>query len=326
MRIRAALITLAAVGATGAAALASGPTATRWTRRAPLKTPSSGLATTVDGGQVYALGGFTTGFAQALNTAQVYNPKRNRWRAIAPMPTARGNFGAASVGGLVYAIGGYDSAGNALAAVESYDPATGRWRTRAPLPTADGGLAAVAGGGRIYAVGGFSQAGPTVANLEIYNPKTNRWRSGARMPTARGLLSVTWSNGRLYAIGGHSNNGGFLAATEAYDPRTNKWNRRAAIPIPRSLPAVGTLGDGRIIAAAGATTGKPPVRLSDVEIYTPSSNSWKRLKRLPQPRAALAGAVYGGNVFLAIGGLAGASGQASNLVQALVVPERRSRR
>jgi N-acetylneuraminic acid mutarotase len=142
------------------------------------------------------------------------------------------------------------------------------------------------------------------------------------MPTARGLLSVTWSDGRLYAIGGRDTSGKFLDAVEAYDPRINKWQSRARIPVPRSLPAVATLADGRIVAAGGATTGKPPLALSDVEVYKPSSNSWQRLKPLPMPRAALTGAMYRGDVFLAIGGFVGGKDRASRLVESLVVRER----
>jgi N-acetylneuraminic acid mutarotase len=317
-----ALVICVVVTATSAALASPSNRSPGWTTRAPMPTASGGLASTVAGGRIYALGGFNTGFAKALNTAQAYNPKTNRWHAVAPMPTARGNQGAATVDGQIYAIGGYDSNGNALATVESYDPATRSWRTRAPLPVATGGLAAAAHDGRIYAVGGFDQAGPALANLEIYDPTSNHWRSGAPMPTARGLLSVTWSHGRLYAIGGRDTNGKFLDAVYAYDPRTNKWQARARIPIPRSLPAVATLGDGQIVAAGGATTGKPPVSLSDVELYTPSSNTWQRLKRLPKPRAALTGAVYSGKVFLAIGGFVGGKDQASSLVESLVVHNR----
>jgi N-acetylneuraminic acid mutarotase len=319
MRPRTILALVSAVVVTATSAALASSIDRSWTRRAPMPTPSGGLASAVENGRIYALGGFTSGFAQALNTVQAYNPKTNRWHAVAPMPTARGNQGAAAVDGQIYSIGGYDSKGNALATVESYDPATRSWHTRAPSPVATGGLAAAAHDGRIYAVGGFNQAGPAIANLEIYDPAKNRWHNGASMPTARGLLSVTWSDGLLYAIGGRDSNGKFLATVEAYNPRTNKWRVRAPIPIPRSLPAVGTLSDGRIVAAGGATTGKPPVSLSDVELYTPASNSWARLTHLPQPRAALTGAVYGGDVFLVIGGFVAPNDEASSLVEALVV-------
>ncbi len=193
-------------------------------------------------------------------------------------------------------------------------------RARAPLPVATGALAAVAHDGRIYAVGGFNQAGRALASLWIYHPRTNKWTTGAPMPTARGLESISWSDDRLYAIGGRSSNFTALRAVEAYNPHTNQWQRRAPIPIPRSLAAMGTLADGRIVAAGGSANGKPPMSLSDVEVYTPLTNSWKRFTRLPEPRSALAGAVIGGNVFLAIGGFVAPHDQASALVQSAVVP------
>jgi N-acetylneuraminic acid mutarotase len=314
-------LVIGGLAAVTAIALATQSSGLRWHTRARLRTASGGLASAVADGRIYAVGGFTSG-GTALDTLQVYDPTRNRWRQLAPMPTARGNEGAASVDGRVYAIGGYDTNGNALARVESYNPATRHWHVDASLPFANGGLAAAAGDDRIYAVGGFNQAGPAVANLEIYNPDTNRWQRGAPMRIARGLLVATWSKGRLYAIGGVGNQGNRLGTVESYDPRTNKWHTRAPLPIPRTLPAVATLDDGRILVAGGAAKGKPPVLLTDVELYTPSTDSWQRLTSLPQARGGLTGAVVDGDHFYAIGGFAGAKAAASKLVEEIAIRAR----
>jgi hypothetical protein len=58
-------------------------------------------------------------------------------------------------------------------------------------------------------------------------------------------------------------------------------------------PAVATLGDGQIIAAGGGTTTHQP--LSDVELRTPSANTWQRLTPVLQaPSGRPTGAVLRG--------------------------------
>jgi N-acetylneuraminic acid mutarotase len=273
---------------------------------------------------VFAVGGFTDAFKQTLNTAERYDSNANRWRAVTAMPTARGNLAGVSAAGAVYAIGGFGDDGAPLATVESYDPATHRWRTDAPLPTAAGAPAAAAHGGRIYVVGGGGTK-DALADLQIYRPSSNTWTSGKPMPTALSLLSATWSGGHLYAIGGVDGNGDHVDTVEAYDPHTDMWQAMAPLPRPTSLAAVGTLSDGRIVAAGGCcTTGSSPGGFADAEIYTPSTDSWQKLTPLPEPRGALTGAVVRGNEFLVIGGFKPGQ-KATGLVESTVVRAQRAR-
>jgi N-acetylneuraminic acid mutarotase len=341
MRIRALPIALAvmSLGAPPALAAPGGtsPRPPRWTELAPLPTARGGLVSVAADGQIFAIGGATSDFAQTLSTVEAYDPVMRTWSAVTSAGlTARVDLGAASADGRIYAIGGYDSNGNASAAVESFDPrdpAAG-WRSEAPLPivspsgwAGSGGIAAAGGHGLIYAVGGYDQDGNVLANLEIYDPRTNTWRAGPPMPTARGLLRATFADGRLYAIGGLDSTGTIPFDTvESYDPTTERWTSDAPIPIPRAEPALATLTDGQIIAAGGCCVpgtidSGVPVDLSDTELYSPWSNTWHQLAPLPEARASLSGAPFGDDGFLAIGGFqASPSGpQAESYVDALQV-------
>ena len=112
-RICAFTLALAAVAATAAVALATSLDGKlSWTAQAPLPTARGGLASATEDGQIFVLGGLTSGEATTLNTVQAYNPQTKHWRTLAPMPTARGFLGAASVDGQIYAIGGSNNAGN----------------------------------------------------------------------------------------------------------------------------------------------------------------------------------------------------------------------
>src|SRR4051794_38966895 len=70
-----------------------------WEPRASMPVGQGGLAAVRVGGEVIALGGFSSGFADALATVQAYSPTADRWRALAPLPTPRGDLAAASLGG-----------------------------------------------------------------------------------------------------------------------------------------------------------------------------------------------------------------------------------
>jgi len=262
-----------------------------WTAQRPIPTARGCLASAVLNGNIYVVGGFTGGEGSTLNKAEAYRPQTKHWSTLAPMPTSRSCLAATSLDGRIYAIGG-DSVSDNLTTVESYSPASGKWKTDAPVPAATAGdYAAVAGAGHIYAV---DDAG----DLEIYNPKTNRWTPGRSIPTTTDLPGVAWSGNRLYVIGGLNGFGTPLGNVQAYDPETNTWQKRAPVLTPRSHPAVGTLDDGQIIVAGG---GPPPSsETTDVELYTPSSNTWHKLTALPVATIPTGAAV--GRMFYVISG------------------------
>lgn len=322
MRIRVVLIALGALCLSGgapalAAGLRGGSPTLAWTSLAPLPTARGGLASVTVDGQVFVIGGDTSGESQALHTVEAYDPRTGTWHTVNSAGlTPREDFGAATADGRIYAIGGYDSNGNASDVVESFDPrdpAAG-WRSEAPLPIVspsgwqgDGGLAAAAHNGLIYAVGGYDQDNDLLSNLEIYNPRSNTWTSGAPMPTARGLLRATFADGRLYTVGGLDASGTVVFDTvEAYDPAKNRWSSEAPIPVARAEPALATLADGDIVAAGGCcefdSAGNVVGVLTDAELYSPWTNTWHQLPPLPDERAALTGAVIDRDQFLAIGG------------------------
>ena len=174
-QVSALALIVAAVAISAPNAVATTPAgALTWTAQPPIPTARGCLASAVLKGNIYVVGGFTSGESSTLNTAEAYDPQTKHWSTLAPMPTSRTCLAAASLDGQIYAIGGEDDAGDNLATVESYSPASGSWKTDAPLRAATDGDAAVAGAGHIYAVGGWDEAGNVVGSLEIYDPRTNR--------------------------------------------------------------------------------------------------------------------------------------------------------
>ncbi len=290
----------------------------RWHPRESLHIGRGALASAVVGGEIYALGGFTSGQASALAVAEVYDPSVNAWHQIAPMPVATAMEGAAAVDGRVFAVGGLNTQGNPIAVVQAYDPVTKLWRQEAPLPVPIGMVAVAAHGGRIYAVGGVDRSGSFVAGLEIYNPTANTWTQGPPMPTARGLAQATWADGQLYVIGGVvAPSEARTGAVEAYNPKTNTWETRATLPIPRAHPAVATVC-GQIIVAGGGVASHQ--NLADVEVYDPAANTWRKATPLKHgDSGGTTGAVDDHDEFYVIGGFEGPDVNAGKTVQSATV-------
>jgi N-acetylneuraminic acid mutarotase len=113
----------------------------------------------VSGGQLYVLGGRTE-TADAVATAQRYDPERQEWEELAPMPMPTGGLEAFSFEGTPLAVGGGDDrAGTVTGAVQRLDPATGEWTELPRMRIARHGYAGAIVDGRLYVFGGSLCAG-----------------------------------------------------------------------------------------------------------------------------------------------------------------------
>ena len=265
-----------------------------WSPRDPLRDARGGHAGAQLHGGMFVLGGFTSGFAAALDSVEVRDPNTDIWRRVAPMPTARGNHAAAAAGGRIYAIGGLlpvpgKGDPTPVAAVEAYDPAANKWVKVTPLPVPRGGVAAAAVGRRIYVTGGDDR------RVDVYDVAADSWHTGAPMPAARNLLKLIELDGKVYAIGGFDDNGNDMSAVEQYDPHHDSWHAVAPMGSPQvKNPGVVTVG-GRIVVVGGG--------LDISEVYDPHADKWHLLAaRLPTERASLVAAREHDDVILAIGG------------------------
>jgi N-acetylneuraminic acid mutarotase len=87
----------------------------RWSFRAPLPTPRSGLSCAYASGKILAFGGEAPGVVFEANEA--YDPATDRWEVLAPMPVPRhGLHGAtaAVIGDMVYVPGGAPITGGSV--------------------------------------------------------------------------------------------------------------------------------------------------------------------------------------------------------------------
>jgi hypothetical protein len=273
------------------------------------------------GGQILAIGGFTTDhefdFVEARRVTGT-----GTWREVAPLPTARDNFGTAEVRGLVYTAGGFDLPENLMKVVETFNPGSGRWRTSLPLPQPRAALGAAALGGLLYVAGGvippeINGNFQVTDSMVVYDPRKNTWRSAAPMPTPRARVRLVASGGYLYAIGGENRAGLSATTVERYDPKSNRWRTMNPMRESRAAPcAVETKVAGRlvlvVVAGVEFAAGDPVDGRRTTEVFDIATGRWNLLDvLLPIVRGSHGCATEADGTVLAIGG---GSGVGANLV------------
>ncbi len=179
-------------------------------------------------------------------------------------------------------------------------------------------LAIAEAGGMIYATGGYYglAGGGIRKSAEVFNPITNSWSLIADMPVKRILHGAEGINGKLYVVGGqysfYRNADGLIkdwltqcAAVSVYTPATNSWSQKSKMPTPRTGVVTAVLNDE--IWVMGGTEDPNPGEdgskkfSNKVEIYTPSTNSWRTGPPLPGPRVRHAATALDGRVYISGG-------------------------
>jgi hypothetical protein len=219
-----------------------------WTPRAPMTTPRESLAAAAVNGQIYAVGGHTTG-GDAVASMESYDPAANAWTARASMSAPRARMAAAVINNTIYVVGGIASAGGggatALSTVDAYDAVSDTWTPRAPMLVARNLPAAAAVNGTLYVIGGDGSG-----SVEAYNPATDTWSMKASMPGGGASHSAVALNGLIYAVGGVPS-----VTTKVYNPALNSWATLAPTSqLPSGQFALAVL-DGRLFAAGGNAGG-----------------------------------------------------------------------
>jgi len=174
----------------------------------------------VVGQKIYAVGGYTTGYA-ALESVEVLDigAATPAWATAPALPDARGDVTCAASGGKGYAIGGYhdptDTFANNTAFKDTMyelDVAGGAaaWVAKSPMPTAVGDkAAAVLSDGSILVIGGETHNRGVHTQVAThtsvhYYPKHDTWVTKAPIPTARfRFAAATDADGFVHAFGGH---------------------------------------------------------------------------------------------------------------------------
>ena len=137
--------------------------------------------------------------------------------------------------------------------------------------------------GLMYYIGGSPTTfGSCYGTVECYNPEMDEWSLCAGLNTPRCMSGCVASEQNIYVIGGQTklNSHSLLSNVEKYDPKSNSWSYVAGLKEARSKPGCVSLDD-KIYAIGGK--GFCGVNISICEVYSPLTDEWETIARLPNP-------------------------------------------
>jgi len=206
------------------------------------------------------------------------------------------------------------------ARVLEYDLAGDKWTQKKQAPFFADHMSAAAYNGKIYVFGGTGAMRQEDPNATLntsweYDPAADTWKALAAMPSKRTASAATEFGGKIYLIGGSTDitsptgqnlNAGLVVGTnDTYDPATNRWESHKVMPTPRNHPAVGVVA-GKIYVIGGRIGannigGLVASNTDVVEEYSPATDSWRAMNRMPTPRSGQGWATYNGRIYVAGG-------------------------
>uniref|UniRef100_UPI00358FDFB5 kelch-like ECH-associated protein 1 n=1 Tax=Myxine glutinosa TaxID=7769 RepID=UPI00358FDFB5 len=251
-----------------------------WLTLPKLPCPMSGLAVSVVGGLLYALGGRNNGPHGNEDSSALfcYNPVCNEWAELSHMGTARNRVAAAVIDGQIYAMGGSHGVLH-HASVDRYNPELDAWTSVSPMSVARVGLGAAVLHRLIYAIGGFDGE-QRLASAEVYHPENATWLPLASMSTVRSGAGVVALGEYVFALGGYDGEHQ-LSSMERYDPRTSRWEVLAPMLHTRSALAACTYNEH--IYALGGYDGQ--TFLPSMERYDPVADRWEEVATMATGRS-----------------------------------------
>jgi N-acetylneuraminic acid mutarotase len=282
-----------------------------WVAKANMPTARIFLSACAVGGKIYAFAGTAGSPFVGLSTLECYDPVSDSWTGEPDLPYAVCGPATCQLNGDIYIIGGAeDMQGVTVSSVYVYHVATKTYSRLADMPTPRAYACANAVGGKIYVIGGSGTGYiPVYSTVEVYDPATDSWTKKADMPTARTCLSSTVVEGKIYVLGGTDEAPWpGLTEVEVYDPATDTWTAKAEMPTGRWSFCT-SAWNGKIYAIGGdSEKSGAPTEFSTVEEYDPTSDSWTSMTQMPAKRAAIAGDIVNGKIYVIGGGYHTATG------------------
>ncbi|XP_061142938.1 kelch-like protein 6 [Syngnathus typhle] len=176
----------------------------------------------VQGGRVYALGGFDG--VRRLDSVEAYDPFHNRWTQVAPLAVGVSSFAAASLDRWIYVIGGGPNGKLATDLVQRWEPGTDIWERRAPIPIETKCTNAVSFKNCIYVVGG------AMHSIYCYTPQSDSWSVVTGLGD-RASCAIAACNNKLFITGGRDNKNHVISTVMCWNVDEGVLTEECALPV-----------------------------------------------------------------------------------------------
>ena len=257
-----------------------------WSKGEDVPLPRGGYFAAWYAGGLWLAGGsyWKDGKKLWTDEASFYNPKKKIWSKLKPIPRSIGYGVTAHIGKDLYLLGGVDGDGNLNKDI--YRLRGDVWSKIGESPTGFIYAAFATVGSKVYVFGGStSPADVTKATNEtwVYEAKNNKWEKLSPIPGApRQIFSVAAVGKNIYLFGGVTQKAGekFYNLDDAYwlNTITGKWTSLKRLPQP--MRAFWATAVGKNIYLFG---GFGEAGLDTIYRYTPTSDAYELVSKLPQP-------------------------------------------
>lgn len=239
----------------------------------------------------------------------------SQWSKVADMQTGRQEIYSAVSDGKIYVPGGVLNSGGTSASLEAYDSEKNVWQELAPMPEARHHITPAIIDNQLFAIGGFNGHFPEWTlkpDMFVYDIEKNSWTSGSPLPIAQGEHVTAVVNNRIHVIGGRvprAGEGGHFdsyydsAIHHIYNPDTMEWTRGKEAPTARNSAAAAVI-DGLIYVVGGRQNlvqedgTQLQHNMGTLEVYDPSTDSWKTLTPMPEGLGGTAAATVDGKLYV----------------------------
>ena len=243
-----------------------------------------------------------------------YDPSQDKWTTLTPLPVKY--FGLGQVNGKLVAVGGKKGDYLPINDVHIYEEQSHKWnKTIIPsMPTARY-LPSVLSLQSALVVAGGATSLPSIAVVEIFKPDTSQWYRTDPLPTACRDISLVTIGNTCYTLGGSSGlylNLALFASVDdllgnavpanqtTHSGSSDTQSAWKTLPdTPAYGPAAAVLA-GSLLAIGGENDKE--YAMTEVRMYSPSTNYWIYISDLPEPRAVLTVANLSPTEILVIGG------------------------
>ena len=240
-----------------------------WQTGRDLPVPTTNMALTAVGLQLYQIGGETAD--GVVDTVYIYDTVDFSWSIATAKPTAVTNSAAAVLFGEIYIPGGRTADGEPTDIFEVYSPANDAWRTAATLPRPIAEAVVVSDGNLLYLISGWDGA-DYLDTIFVYDTVADSWRplSNQTMSQPRASAAGDIIDRQLYLVGGH-NQDGALSICERFDLIEETWHSCSDTLHPRTGASAVVLVN-RLYLFGGLESNDAGQTIS--EFFDPVTEEW----------------------------------------------------
>jgi len=235
------------------------------------------------------------------------------WQSGPALPYATQEVYGTTWNGKIVVAGGLRSAADSnrrfttLADTAFFDPASGEWTAGPALPAPRHHIVLGTTADRVYGFGGFvgDELGRNGFQYQddVYAFDGEEWARIGSMPIPLGETVALSHGDRIHLVTGslHGSIDAEQGATGThlvYDATADAWSEAKPAPTARSS-ATGAVIDGNLYIAGGRRREQDGItNLGTLERYDPETDTWTRLRPLPQPSGGLNGAALNGTLYV----------------------------